>query len=144
MTRGAKSVLYTDQCYMCNAYPPNTYSLKQYVNGRPHLNASGQTENIFCLCEPCDAAMEETVAVEFPGDYELCNCDIRTRWICLPCGTKEAKSTKDYYESHTEFEYYGEEETKWMYDHQHARSVCPCPMSIPPFTLFLLSGFQEI
>jgi hypothetical protein len=66
---------------------------------RPHLNPPWQSDNVMCLCESCDANMEETLRGKFLSD--TCDCDVYKRWICSGCVTAEQKETRLYYSKHT-------------------------------------------
>ncbi|KAH7325604.1 hypothetical protein B0I35DRAFT_347608, partial [Stachybotrys elegans] len=102
---------------------------------RPHLNPPWQSENVMCLCESCDAKMNETLRGKFLSD--TCDCDVYKRWICSGCATAEKKQTKLYYSKHTKTvegtDDWAElmeivfDETKSMQDHQFERwFFCTC------------------
>ncbi|KAI0382293.1 hypothetical protein F5Y04DRAFT_253418 [Hypomontagnella monticulosa] len=79
------------------------------ISRRPHFNQS--SDNLLCLCPPCDARLENELKGKFLN--ETCDCDRYTRWICRRCVEQERRETKAYYEKHTvrevdDYEHYEE------------------------------------
>ncbi|KAH6883441.1 hypothetical protein B0T10DRAFT_410925 [Thelonectria olida] len=113
-------------CEECRYYPRVQ---RRSPLRRPHLNSSWQLENVMCLCPSCDAKLEEELAGQFLN--ELCDCDRFERWICSKCVREDHKFTRDYFDKHTKWEWYAEDEgdtpTKFMTDHQFNRALwCMC------------------
>ncbi|KAI2777150.1 hypothetical protein F4815DRAFT_482144 [Daldinia loculata] len=104
---------------------------------RPHLNKSWQNENLMCLCDVCDARLEEQLSGQFLN--ELCDCDTSKRWICLKCTKEQDKETGEYYKKHTvaevhDYDRYLEDydATKVMMDHQFdILFYCTCGAFVP-------------
>lgn len=97
------------------------------VRSRPHLSAGWENENILCLCDACDAKLEEELRGQFL--HELCDCERDTRWLCSKCVDRQDRETREMYDKYTVFsESEGYEEladvTKTMVDHAFYLAVC--------------------
>lgn len=121
-------------CEECRVYPRTLPDDGYDRDWRPHLNSCWFLSRVFCLCPPCDAAME----TRLPGQQFLqpgrCDCDIYRRWICRKCARAEAREESEYREKHTKYVEYWDElpETKVMGDHQDSVLLfCPCGSAIP-------------
>lgn len=100
--------------------------LIQFRIGRPHLNESDNNENVFCMCDKCDAKLESELKGQHLND--LCDCDVPRLWRCFRCVEEEEVETRQMYERNTLWEedprLDEHDETKWMTSHQHAIFVC--------------------
>ena len=97
---------------------------RRWYNGRrPHLNGGNENRNLFCLCDDCDARLEEDLKGQFLSEF--CDCDVPKRWMCSKCVGDEARETNEMYSRYTIGETHDEErwaelrdKTKGMMDHQ--------------------------
>ncbi|KAI6092124.1 hypothetical protein F4821DRAFT_224952 [Hypoxylon rubiginosum] len=123
-------------CEECREYPrPPARPL--YNDRRPHLNWNGLSENVFCLCAPCDTKLEVQLRGRFLN--ELCDCDRYRRWICLKCVREEETWAWDYYNQYTIREvddvmpgHMIGGDTKFMRDGEtHVLFHCTCDALVP-------------
>ncbi|KAI1499730.1 hypothetical protein F5X99DRAFT_410774 [Biscogniauxia marginata] len=121
-------------CEECRECPRVLFNLE---DRRPHLDCAWQIDNVMCLCDACDAKLEEQLRGRFLS--ELCDCDRYRRWICSRCVNEEKRWTSEYYKKHTVSEVDGYERfeenydaTKVMTDHQFEILLfCTCRAPAP-------------
>ncbi|KAI1800170.1 hypothetical protein F4811DRAFT_540250 [Daldinia bambusicola] len=121
-------------CEECRFYPRTP---PKDETRRPHLNFEGEVKNIMCLCDACDANLED----QLKGRYleELCDCDRFKRWICFKCAKEEEEEAKEYRRRYIisgedDFERYVEEAavTKSMVEDEHeVLFYCVCGALVP-------------
>ncbi|KAI1409527.1 hypothetical protein F5Y13DRAFT_193282 [Hypoxylon sp. FL1857] len=122
-------------CEECRHYP-RVLDGPHSPNPRPHLDGS-QNANLMCLCDSCDARLEEQLRGQFLN--ELCDCNVYRRWICPTCVKKENRWMLEYYKKHTvrevqDYSRYVEDydSTKVMGDDQFdILFYCPCGAFVP-------------
>ncbi|KAI1090671.1 hypothetical protein F5B19DRAFT_316754 [Rostrohypoxylon terebratum] len=85
-------------CEECREYP-RIPPMGGFIDRRPHLNGPWISQTVICLCDSCDAKLED----EIRGDFlnERCDCDTVKRWICKKCVMEEERWAEEYYERYT-------------------------------------------
>ncbi|KAI1452643.1 hypothetical protein F4805DRAFT_23021 [Annulohypoxylon moriforme] len=127
-----------EECRVCPRVAPNLPPYRSYPERRPHLSSSGDVLNIMCLCDTCDAALEEQLRGKFLN--ELCDCDRYRRWICPRCSDEETIWSGLYYNTYTAAEerdgalfWERYEKSKLMDDGEYSEVIfwCMCGANVP-------------
>jgi len=106
----------------CRYFPRVRDGPHERSRRHPHHLSSVEIRAIICYCAACDEELQCDLS---PSLSEYCDCDQYTRWICLPCKTKEDQTDAQYLRACTKggWDLSHLEEGWNIHDHQWEQAV---------------------